>query len=971
MSSAQSYNQTILLDANRLSSEEYSASNLANTDNAVFTNKVSSGITLNVGDQVTIESAHIAQRGAGGSVIQFSGNELGEKTINTTVTENSSYIGFTIGAGGIGYSPTGYAYETSGNASQQAKVKDNEASVVFTYYKNTNGENNISLPRNFGSASAGSSVHGGDPLGAVPNASFWELGDSYAKGLNTYMVTASHIFTPDYQDDQDAINACATKCLVRKVRQDNSRFTLFKRTEIVWRFDAVSSASSASYLQPVPTLPDPALGTYRKFKEKVVLGTEPGYNSPGTISTVITNELLRTENPINVISSEGPTVIDSKMYKAFPCANYKLFNASNNISFFNASVKDHLPVNVSLNSANNFRSVEYLSNYAFIGFKRPDFVEAGRETSAYHGNKIVGSIPLSASATAIIQTNLTWSDDVLVRLKRFLDSQAMYPELFDWATNPAIDLTNYKAYNTTSASLNASFRDEARFLHVGISGDGSQLADAGALGSDMYNVSFSGTTLNPPRTSASDQTSMPLFFYYDKNASNLTTEDTEGERDDNLAYGFARKWTSGGSDLISFVTEFIGGVPTAYFGEQGGFIINNTKIGYDHHFNGYGNTAIMLSSGFNPLQYYGQQEYTDGLYNRQVYCGANNALFNFDSDESRFEISNLHSSEKVGNFYNAGDPVPGAGVFGPPPSGQASVDCYKINKQLKYDSWSPSMHPYSQITLTQGKTATGNAENQKTFISMKKSLEAGTIYDAHSGVTIEDMGVPEKFWEQSIWGLLGFQYSQFNPSGGVETIENINIKFNDNTTNTSGVTTNANILSQAGLQFSVNAFGTNMFNPMLNSVVQYYNTPQRLSAGFGTADNIVTPPIVITSDNLSTTIKANKLPRKILRGYFLINSDILDTANYLQLANPLQTMAVCGKYNGANDFVEYSGGGPSFTVTRKKVITDIKTQILDPEGGTAQVGDNSGVIYRVDKQITTDLNFATNLLAGAYGKPKK
>ena len=215
-----------------------------------------------------------------------------------------------------------------------------------------------------------------------------------------------------------------------------------------------------------------------------------------------------------------------------------------------------------------------------------------------------------------------------------------------------------------------------------------------------------------------------------------------------------------------------------------------------------------------------------------------------------------------------------------------------------------------------------------------------------------------------------FKYSQFNPSGDVDTIENINIKFNDNTTNTSGVTTNANILSQAGLQFSVNAFGTNMFNPMLNSVVQYYDTPKVLRTAFGVADNEVSPPIVITSDNLSTTIKANKLPRKILRGYFLINSDILDTANYLQLANPLQTMAVCGKYNGANDFVEYSGGGPSFTVTRKKVITDIKTQILDPEGGTAQVGDNSGVIYRVDKKITTDLNFATNLLAGAYGKPK-
>ena len=68
--SAQPYTQTILLDANRLSSEEFSASNLAQTDTAVFTNKVSGGLTLDIGDQVSIQSAHIAQRGAGGEVIE-------------------------------------------------------------------------------------------------------------------------------------------------------------------------------------------------------------------------------------------------------------------------------------------------------------------------------------------------------------------------------------------------------------------------------------------------------------------------------------------------------------------------------------------------------------------------------------------------------------------------------------------------------------------------------------------------------------------------------------------------------------------------------------------------------------------------------------------------------------------------------------------------------------------------------------
>ena len=105
--SAEGYTQTYLLDANRLSSEEYSASNLSDTSNALFTNKVSNGITLDIGDKVSIESAHIAQRGAGGEVIQFNGTELGETTISTTKTTNASFIGTTILSGTFFYSPTG------------------------------------------------------------------------------------------------------------------------------------------------------------------------------------------------------------------------------------------------------------------------------------------------------------------------------------------------------------------------------------------------------------------------------------------------------------------------------------------------------------------------------------------------------------------------------------------------------------------------------------------------------------------------------------------------------------------------------------------------------------------------------------------------------------------------------------------------------------------------------------------------
>ena len=100
-----------------------------------------------------------------------------------------------------------------------------------------------------------------------------------------------------------------------------------------------------------------------------------------------------------------------------------------------------------------------------------------------------------------------------------------------------------------------------------------------------------------------------------------------------------------------------------------------------------GNAAIIPTAGFNQVQYYGHQAYKNAGTTRQVYIGANNALLNFNTTESRFELSNLHSAEKVGNFYNAGDPNPQGSILAPPGTAEAGNDCYKINKALRYDSW--------------------------------------------------------------------------------------------------------------------------------------------------------------------------------------------------------------------------------------------------------------------------------------------
>tara|TARA_R110000796_G_scaffold12355_6_gene40925 strand:+ start:6158 stop:9046 length:2889 start_codon:yes stop_codon:yes gene_type:complete len=958
--SSSGYTQTILLDCNRLSSEEYNASKLSNINNAIFTNKVSSGITLDIGDQVSIESAHIAQRGAGGSVIEFRGETLGEINILKTETTNSSYIGYHYISSSSTYSPTGYAYESSVNTEKQIKIRDNEASMVIDYYKTTNGENNMTLPRNFGNCSHGGSVASGGPTSGNPNASFWETHDSYAMGAQTYYISSSHTFHPDYRVP-GTFNACGASCVARRLKQDNSKYTLFRMTPIVWDIDSVSADTSKNYLQIEFDVkpPDPALNDFVRIRQEVPLSTSIGYNSPSTIASQITDELRKTETPINIIEDGGPILIESTLYKPFPCATWGTFNASTNRDFFDADLVDNLPVSrTTQNACNTAAAVKYLNNYAVVGFKRPDFVEAGREVS--QGARLSASLLLASASTAVVETSLLWNKTTLLELKRFFDSQTNYAELLEYAAEASTGNTNYASFNTTSASLNASFRDEGRFIHLNVH---TSYFNEQVLGNDMYNVSYSSATAVPARANASDKSSIPLFFYYNSKTASLTEEESTGDSYQNLVYGFARK----NGSFISFTTELIGGIPDSYYGEQGGNLIGkDTLIGYDKHFNAYGNAAILLSSGFNQLQYYGHQAYKHAEIIRQIYVGANNSLFNFDTTESRFEMSNLHSAEKVGNFYNAGDPNPPNNILAPPPTAEGSQECYKINKALQYDSWTPEMNPYIPLDVT-GSYTTGT---QNSFIPMNGVLIPGLIYDAHGGISIVNMGVDDTNWNNSLWGILGFQYGQFNASGSIDDISNINVRFTDTTTNSSTITTNANITSQNSTQFSVNAFGTNLFNPLINDEIYYFDTAQKMSSlVLANASYYLNIPIVIQAE--STKIKANLLPRKLLRGYFLINSDILDAANFYQLANPLQTMAMVGKYNAANDFVEYGGGGPVFTVTRKKTITQITSQILDPEGRTAQVGDNSGIIYRVDKQINTDLNFATNLMAGQYGKTPK
>tara|TARA_R110002012_G_scaffold136456_3_gene290885 strand:+ start:11322 stop:14264 length:2943 start_codon:yes stop_codon:yes gene_type:complete len=975
MAQPENYTQTILLDANRLSSEEFSASNLAQTNPSVFTNKVSSGITLDIGDQVSIESAHIAQRGAGGDTIEMKGKSLGKKDIVRTEFTNSSYIGFntdgTSGRAPTRYSPTGFSKQTASNITEEVDMKDNEATIVVEFYKSANGENCFSLPRNFLNASArNASVTGYNQAGGAhfaTNASNWLVQDGYPIGSNTFDFTIINQFNSftegnigDYIPAQ-VRNSNGGTLNINKIKMDNSRFTLFKREIAVYNGSDVSTADLEEALNPTNGSASPATANYVRFKKKVKISVKEGYNTPSNIASQITDQLQETEDPISVVSPVGAfnsNLQNSTLNIGFPCGNYVNSNSSGNKDYFQAPLVGELPIGQAGAPLNTGRSVAYINTFDYVGFKRPDFIEAGRAMLPPSAAYMTTAIDSADALTAVINTDIAFTDDNLLKIKRFFDSQVLYPELLDGGVDQH-DRSNYKNYNLTSASLSASFREEARFIHLDTSfeNQGAKSADQ-ALGDDMINVSFTSSGVN-----VSDRSSSPIFVYFNNNSSLRTASETSfNTRYGELAYGFARKIGSG-VGTIAFTTELIGGIPAARIvSDIGNVLVQNTKIGYDYHFSAYGNAAIGITSGFSPLQFYGHQGFLNAPYISNTYVGANNALFNFDTVENRFEFQNLHTAEKTGNFYNAGDPLAPGDILAPPPSSQQAEDVFFINKQLRYDSWSPDMQPYSVINLS-GTTASDNIQS---FIEPNLRFTAASIFDSHGGISIVDMGVTEDKWDQSIWGLLGFRYSQFNPSG--TGVKNTNVRFDNQTTNVSGMTTNAEITSVTPQNYTMNAFSINMVKPsMLNSQIKYFNAEQNMGTVETTSASYEVFPAIAVQQT-STSIKATDLPRKILRGYFLVNSDILDQADYYQLSNPLQTMAVVGKYNAATDFVNYDGGGPVFTVTRKKTITDIKTQILDPEGELAQVGDNTGIIYRIDKVIKTDLKFGENLLAGMYGK---
>ena len=181
---SQAYTDSFILDCNRSNSVEADAGH--NTNPAQFTNKQGKGLKLERGDKVQVHSAFINQIGNTDGTIEFKGetlkNSLGEtityqlEESTQTLTQpaplddlysvNTNFPWTPSGAPADGRTqdlwgqttgsskkqilqPYGQHQADCGNIINTYEMKDNEMNVQCAYYKTTNGENYLHLPRRF------------------------------------------------------------------------------------------------------------------------------------------------------------------------------------------------------------------------------------------------------------------------------------------------------------------------------------------------------------------------------------------------------------------------------------------------------------------------------------------------------------------------------------------------------------------------------------------------------------------------------------------------------------------------------------------------------------------------------------------------------------------------------------------------------------------------------------------------------
>ena len=998
-----------IIEANRLHSEEAKSGNNENT--SLWTNNLQDIIHLNPSDKVSVYGSFISERGAGQqSSIEVKGVELPQKKFieYTTITPQDVSDKNT----------TGYVSVDSQQNNDEFQLRDDTLRFTTSYYIPSNAHNSLQLPRRW---------IFGHPVTPDIRLNYTSPDDKATNGASL----TERIFVAgkgSWADKNEYYNCLPLGGLtLHKFKNKNDRFTFLIRDKTY--FDIPSPAPAGTF--PPLDLRDPENAVYNVYKELKTFTIPSGFNSAQFVSEEITrqfqklvsNRLIEIKYDNNGVALDYPIglsrIIESETYKNFKAWNI-IDGANYNFQdYFNLLNKDGSgtpkPEWIESDGFN------YLSQYQIIATKYPELYDAGSKINLIPDPSEEDPNPNGVNAgilgaylwadvgdPAVDEyagwiTSIPYTKENCEKLKAFFDAQLLYPEII---INTNDDGTGYNKGNDVT---------NTRWLHCNRYSSKKMY-----LGDDQEDATKENTMLgwsgyyyprNNWNTTKVSQHSGLLCLYFDNSQKDIFYENPINKLvyDEDLdaliptgeyTYGCLGKSVVGagpgnpspmiviypashkynGYDTPAY-NQFMDDTPESGEGDKG--ILAGGKLGFDYHFNAPGMYYLSPMSGWglwaddaiapvneanyevNPANYSGTATINKHVsiekYKDMLYIGADNPSLEWDG--THFGFKGLHTGLNRGNRSIAGNPYHAV-----TPDIDALDTVYKINPAEQLNDYTPDRMPYD----TYGGFNTGSwvalpdASNNFATNKLNSNLVSWGIYDMLGGVFIEDYGMPEELWDDSLWGILGFTYNQFNSK-----TNNRQLRIqSDNNNQLSKLTTNAEIVEGDIKIFITNWSGVPIYNNMVASPT---NVPSYSSTGTPRtllSNNTVYP--AINHKTQSITIMAENLPTRMIRGYYTIRSNILEGSPFVGGKVNNTNMPVIGivdKINGDGDFYFGQDSSLEFTITKPIRLASLSVSIHDPDGSYARTNNQSTILFKIQKTVSTTFNVVEELLQEDKNNP--
>ena len=769
---------------------------------------------------------------------------------------------------------------------------------------------------------------------------------------------------------------------------------------------------------------DPEYITYVPYRKNIPLETPVGYSSAEFVSNELsrqiqkttdikTDEVYHTFGPTNSTKVSVTKDYDSNTYQLFEGTNETIFtetNANKVVSVTEVTATEE-PTNASVTDPRyeyeapfNASTALYYRQFKYIGIKRPEIYETGTQLNSIFGlelNNLIG-VPITQekSKTEGLRIQMEYTRENCIKIKNFVEAQSKYPELFSRENIYNLASPADNVYTNASHEPFVNF-DNARFMHInqlagnfatnirgndintafivnGSWNNGNLIVAPTMLGSSYYgtvgHIAMNGSTVGVGNrgTDAFAQ-SIPFFFKYDASQKDKFYDFEEFRSGYNSREDKANKLTFGcivrdADFIVLFPNKILDGngsgvgLPSQLFDvtQRGGPLNRYQKLGFDHHWNAWSTSAVMLHCGFakktEPHDAVFEQRndivsspFTDQVSTNnlnqmetelvsKLYLGAPKAQLLYS--EGRFAFSLLHNALNKG-YFNASEESAEAN--------DAATDVYKINPRQEYSNLTPTQMPYSKF---EEYTSIPNQTTQ----NFNQNQEPYAIYDSHSGIFIEDFNIREDSWDKCLFNTLGFTYEQLHGN----SVRNDRIDEN-NRSFISTITTNADINSVNTKSWNQNFYGSPMFD---DQIVRNITNK--------TLARTILPEIV--QPCVSVTIIATKYPININRGYYAIRSDIIPNTAFIggkTSDSNLPVIAIASKESPQGDFFFGTESDLEFMITKPTVLSSVRVSIHDPDGSYSNVSPNSSIVFKIQRLRKVSFNVAQEIQQKFADEKKK